>query len=202
MKRMRLLGIGLVVLLASLVLLGAPTPAGANDDHHGGVEVRARLRGLEETPAVSTEASGRFRGKINKDGTSIDFELSYKDLQGTVTQGHIHFGQQGVAGGISVWLCQTAAPFLDPAGLAGTCPQEGTVTGTLTAANVIGPAGQGIDAGQFAELIRAMREGVTYANVHSSDPIPGSTPPATRFGGGEIRGQIRARGHDHHDHDD
>ena len=33
----------------------------------------------------------------------------------------------------------------------------------------------------MAELIRAMRAGATYANVHTE-----------RFGGGEIRGQIRS----------
>ena len=53
------------------------------------------------------------------------------------------------------------------------------MTGTLTAANVVGPAGQGIAAGEFGELIRAIRAGKTYANVHS-----------TKFPGGEIRRQI------------
>jgi hypothetical protein len=55
------------------------------------------------------------------------------------------------------------------------------VTGTITTPNVIGPAGQGIAAGEFAELVDAIRAGVTYANVHT---LP-------QFGGGEIRGQIR-----------
>jgi hypothetical protein len=44
---------------------------------------------------------------------------------------------------------------------------------------VIGPDAQGIAPGEFAELVRAMRAGVTYANVHT-----------TTHGGGEIRGQI------------
>jgi hypothetical protein len=197
MKMTRLFGY-VVSPAALLVLLSMAAPVDA-DWRGRDRELRATLRGIQEVPAVSSGASGRFRGEISKDGSSIDFELSYEGLEGTVTQAHIHVGQRGVNGGISVWLCQTTAPFLDPAGLAATCPQSGTVTGTLTAANVIGPAGQGIDAGQFAELIRAMREGVTYANVHSSDPIPGSSPPATRFGGGEIRGQIKARGHDDDD---
>jgi len=55
----------------------------------------------------------------------------------------------------------------------------------VSAANVIGPAGQGIAATEFAEVLKAMREGVTYANVHS-----------TLYPGGEIRGQIRGRGKD------
>jgi hypothetical protein len=64
-----------------------------------------------------------------------------------------------------------------------------TITGVLTPANIIGPAAQGIDpatdaANGFEELVRLLRSGVTYANVHSS-----------KFPGGEIRGQIRP---DHH----
>jgi hypothetical protein len=110
---------------------------------------------------------------------TVDYTLTYQDLEGDVRQAHIHLGQRSVNGGISVWLCQTAFN-VDPTGLAPACPQSGTVEGSFTAANVIGPAGQGIATGEFAELIRAMRAGVTYANVHS-----------TKFPGGEIRGQIR-----------
>jgi hypothetical protein len=133
MQRMRLLAIGLVVPLASLVLLGAPAPAVA-DGHgdHGdkGVQLRARLVGFQEVPAISTTGKGEFRGKISKDGTSIEFEVSYEDLQGEVTQSHIHIGQRGVNGGIVLFLCTNLAP---PAGvpLPQPCPKpSGTVTGT------------------------------------------------------------------------
>ena len=34
--------------------------------------------------------------------------------------------------------------------------------------DVIGPAAQGIAAGEFDELVEALRAGVAYANVHSS----------------------------------
>lgn len=66
-------------------------------------------------------------------------------------------------------------------GPAGTqaCPQEGTVTGTIGPADVVGPSGQGISAGEFAEVLRAIRGGAAYVNVHS-----------TVFPGGEIRGQL------------
>jgi len=164
----------------------AVQPALADDDDHNKGNFRVRLSPSQETPSVSSVARGEFRLRIGRDEQPISYELSYSGLEGIVTQGHIHFGQKGVAGGISVWLCQTPTPtpptpaFIDPTGLAPTCPQEGTVTGQLTAANVIGPAGQGIASTEFAELVKAIRAGLTYANVHS-----------TKFGPGEIRGQIK-----------
>jgi hypothetical protein len=50
----------------------------------------------------------------------------------------------------------------------------------VTAAKVIGPDGQGIEPGAFAEALKAIRSGFAYANVHS-----------TKWPAGEIRGQIR-----------
>ncbi len=141
--------------------------------------LKANLEPFQEVPSISSVAGGEFRARISGDGTSIEYEETYDGLEGTVTQSHIHVGQMGANGGISVFLCQTATNP-DPTGSAPTCPQSGTVTGTLTAANIIGPGGQGIAAGEFAELVDAIRGGVAYANVHS-----------TKFPGGEIRGQIK-----------
>ncbi len=138
--------------------------------------VHARLEGFQEVPAVSTEARGDFRARLTN--SSIIYELSYEGLEGPVRQAHIHFGQAGANGGVSVFLCQTVA-FPDPTGFAPLCPQSGMVTGVITADNVIGPNGQGIAPNEFAELLDAIRSGVTYANVHSD-----------KFGPGEIRGQI------------
>jgi hypothetical protein len=145
--------------------------------------LRAELHGFEEPPAVSSTGSGEFRARINHDGTSFEYELSFEDLEGDVTQAHIHVAQKGVNGGISVWLCGTT-DFPGPAGTP-SCggPRSGSVNRMVTADDVIGPAGQGVAAGEFEELLTAMRAGVTYANVHS-----------TRNPGGEIRGQIGGRG--------
>ncbi len=157
-------------------LAAAALVAGAARAHDG---IETRLKGYQETPAVSTSASGKFKAKIKDQGTSIDYELNFAGLEGDVTQAHIHFGQKGVAGGISIWLCGTAA-LPGPAGTP-ACggPRDSTVTGTLTAAGVVGPNAQGIAPGEFSELVAAIKAGVAYANVHSA-----------KFPAGELRGQL------------
>lgn len=149
------------------------------------------LRGFEEVPSISSPARGLFRAFINRNAGTIAYRLSYDDLQGEVRQAHLHFGQRGVNGGVSVFLCQTAANP-DPTGLAPTCPQSGSVSGHLQSANVIGPDAQGIAVGEFEELLAAIRAGAVYVNVHSST-----------WPGGEIRGQTRGFGlfRDGHSHD-
>lgn len=164
-------GLGLITVWIGSALAG--------DRHHREEVVRARLAGVNEVPqTVSSEGRGRFRAVIDEDAQTITYSLAYSGTGSDVTQAHIHFGKFFVAGGISVFLCSNLGN-----GPAGTqaCPlREGEVTGVLTPASVIGPAGQGIAAGEFAEFIAAIRAGNTYANVHT-----------TAFPGGEIRGQIR-----------
>ena len=142
-----------------------------------GRRFRANLVGINEVPALSNTASGSFSLVIDRSETSFTYELTFSGISGTgATQSHIHLAQKGVNGGIMVFFCSNLGN-----GPPGTqaCPTNGTVTGTVTAADVIGPAGQGIAAGEFAEVLRAIRNGVVYANVHSA-----------MFPGGEIRGQL------------
>ncbi|MFN0168024.1 MAG: CHRD domain-containing protein [Bryobacteraceae bacterium] len=145
--------------------------------------VHANLSGFQEVPAVSTVARGDFVARVNPANTELRYEISYSDLEGSVTMAHIHLGQKSVNGGIMIWLCGTAG-VPGPAGTP-VCPVSGSVTRTVTAADVVGPSGQGVDAGQFAEALRAIRAGFAYANVHSS-----------KWPGGEIRGQIRDEDND------
>ena len=145
----------------------------------GGGTASTRLRAFEEVPAISSPADGRFTATISGQGTSLSYELSYSGLRGAVTQAHIHFAQKGVNGGIVIFLCSNLpnAPAGTPA-----CPASpGSVSGTVTADDVVGTASaQGISPGEMAEVLRALRNGVAYANVHSD-----------LFPGGEIRGQLR-----------
>jgi CHRD domain-containing protein len=141
----------------------------------------ARLRGLEEVPSISTLGQGFFLGSLNVVGTALDYQLVYFDMQGSVTQAHIHIAQPGVNGAIVLFLCTNLAL---PAGVPAppACPNGPgilSVAGTLTAANVVVQTAQGIAAGEFPEVIRAIRAGHSYANVHTD-----------LFPGGEIRGQV------------
>ncbi len=154
-----------------LIVLTVPVSARAAE------ELKAHLTGYQEVPPNATPASGEFRAKISTDEQSFDYELTYSGFPTDVLFAHIHFGQQGVNGAISTFLCSNSG---GPAGTS-LCPlTAGMVTGTVTAATIIGPAGQGINPGEFAKLLDAIRAGVTYVNVHTM-----------AHPGGEIRGQTK-----------
>jgi len=144
-------------------------------------DFKALLDGFQEVPSVSTAGSGTFKAKLKND--EIKYELEYSGLEGSVAPAagaHIHLGQSGANGGIMVFLCETPGVVEDPTDNAPACPEEGTVEGTFSSENIIGPSGQGIEAGEFDEFLTALRAGNAYINLHSS-----------AFPGGEIRGQIR-----------
>ena len=166
--------------VTALCALSVPTLADdSRDGSRRGDRIEARLKGFAEVPAVSSAASGRFKARIDSASQTLSYELSFSGLEEAVRMAHIHFGQHGVNGGIMVWLCQTTA-FPSPVSSTPTCPQSGTVSGVVSAADVIGPSVQGIAATEFAEMVKAISAGVAYANVHSS-----------KFPAGEIRGQLR-----------
>lgn len=169
----------------AVAVTGAMAVAGtAAVADHGSKQFRASLEGYQEVPAISTTGNGSFRATVSPSGDGFAYRLSYADLEGgNVLAAHIHLGQRSVNGGVSVFLCGGGGKPACPA-------PPATVTGTVVAADVLGPAAQGIAPGQLDELMRAMRAGVTYANLHT-----------TQFPGGEIRGQIRNGGGDRDDDD-
>ena len=151
-------------------------PAWADNDDNS---FKARLEGYQEVPAVSSAGSGKFKATLMGDG-SLHYELSYQDLVGTPFMSHIHLGQKHTNGGIMAWLCGNAPDATPPAGTPACPVPSGTVTGVLTAAQVVGPTAQLITAGEFAEVLKAMKQGAAYVNVHT-----------TSARGGEIRGQVK-----------
>ena len=185
---MRKLAVVISLLAAvGLTVVAAAALADRGNGNGHGKKFSAKLIGFEETPSESTPGNGKFRARI-MNGNVIHYTLHYEDFEqpaeGATTAAHIHFGQRGVAGGVSAFLCG--------GGDKPPCtPTQGDFEGDIDAADVIGPAGQGIAPGEMAELIRAMRKGYTYANVHTT------LNPA-----GLIRGQIHRRGHGHGGDDD
>lgn len=181
---MRRLGMSLAV----IALVSASTVVLAQ----GFKKISEFLTGYEEVPAVSTTATGSFNARISNDGSRIDWELSYSDLEGAIQQSHIHFGQKGVNGGISVFLCTNLGN--GPMGIQPCPASPATISGTILAADVspnipatAAARTQGINTGEIEELVKAIRAGATYVNVHS-----------TTWPGGEIRSQIN--GNSSHNH--
>jgi len=141
--------------------------------------LKANLKALEENPTNVTDGSGTFWAVIVDDNT-LRFKLTYRNLSTPVLQAHIHVGATKTNGAIAIFFC---GPAGSPAHQ--TCPNDatnsGTVTGTVTAADVVINA-QGISPGEFAKVLRAIVNQDTYVNVHTM------LLPA-----GEIRGQVRSQ---------
>jgi hypothetical protein len=143
------------------------------------------LQGYQEVPSISSTGTATFTADVAKDGQSVDWKMSYAALEGNVLQSHIHFGQRSVTGGISVFLCTNLGN--GPAGTqACPGPHDGVISGTFRPADVIGPTAQGITAGEWDELMRAIDAGKAYANIHSNI-----------WPGGEIRAQLNETGNPH-----
>jgi len=158
----------------ALAVVGLTVSAASADA--GTTNLSARLSGFSEVPPQLTAGSGTLHATVR--GNTLTYKLTFSDLSSTATQSHIHFAQSGVNGAVVVFLCGSAATP-GPAGTP-TCPADGgTVTGTITAAQVLAVPAQGVTAGDFAGLVRIIRSGDAYANVHT-----------TAHPGGEIRGQV------------
>jgi hypothetical protein len=155
------------VFLLAFVVAGLPTVVFGDQDKN---EFRARLLGVNEVPSINTVATGDVR--LTLTASSIQFEVSWANLSSNPGAAHIHIGQRHTNGNVSAFFCGGGGKPACPAAT------SATITGTIVAADVIGPASQGIAAGDLAGLQRMIRLGATYSNVHTAN-----------FGGGEIRGQ-------------
>jgi len=137
----------------------------------------ATLAGGNEVPPINSAGTGAFQMTIQP-GT-ITFSLTFSGLSSNLTVSHLHFAPSKVAGGVMIFLCGGGNQPACPAAT------SGTITGTITAANVTGPGGQGITPGDLDSALEAVRSDLSYANMHT-----------TNFPGGEIRGNVqRGSGH-------
>jgi len=136
----------------------------------------ATLAGANEVPPINSAGTADFGMTI---GDTITFSLTFSGLSSNLSVAHLHFAPSKVAGGVMIFLCGGGNQPACPAAT------SGTITGTITAANVTGPGGQGITPGDLASALAAVRNELSYANMHT-----------TMFPGGEIRGNVqRGSGH-------
>jgi Cu/Zn superoxide dismutase len=134
------------------------------------MKLTASLSGAEQVPAVQTKGTGQFQATVASGKKSISYRLTASGLSSRWTAAHIHVGKKGANGGVVAFLCG--------GGGKPPCPASGgTVSGRITAANVL--ATDGVTKGDLSSLIQAITNGDTYVNAHT-----------TKYKDGEIRGQI------------
>jgi len=182
MKKRILLTSTIAVILVVTAGLGIRVFA---DHRDRSVTLRAELRGLNEVPPTTSRGSASLRGSLDEEAQTITFTLDYRDLTTVPAAAHIHFGPTKVNGGVMVFFCGGGGKPACPAAT------SGTVSGTISAADVVGPTAQGIALGDFADVARAIRTGNSYANMHGAN-----------FPAGEIRGKVFTQGSSRHDGDD
>ncbi len=167
--------------LVACAVLGLTISVASADE--GQTNLAAKLSGFNEVlpPTagggnVLSDGSGTFSATVQ--GNSLTYTLTFSGLK-DVTQSHLHFAQNGVNGGVFLFLCSNLGN--GPAGTKACPTTAGTVTRTVSAADIVGGASaQGLAAGNFAGAVRAIRAGDVYANIHTK-----------AFPAGEIRGQVR-----------
>src|SRR3954451_868017 len=158
----------LTAALALGVLVGAQSLSAG----HGKSRIKSdTLTGYQEvagTAGLSSRGTGSFDAEIDEDNRVITWELTYTGLtpftdNTGATVAHVHFGNRYLSGGVSVFFCGGGTkPTPCPPGTSDVAD----IKGTWTPADVLGPAGQGIAAGEWDEFVAALRAGMAYANVH------------------------------------
>jgi hypothetical protein len=186
----RRLWAGAVPAAVMLLLLSVPAPAQEYSAKFSGFQEVGGV-GAGETGAILSTGQARLKLTLDKTAQTLTYTLTYSGLT-NVLQSHIHFGKEHVAGGIMVFFCTNLGN--GPAGTP-TCPDDAsgevTVTGTVSAAGVVGPTAQGITAGDFAGVVAALASNTAYGNIHTK-----------QFPAGEIRGQVHAERRDNDDGED
>ena len=175
------------VAAAMLVLLSLPATAQRFSGEFSGFNELGALN--NQSGAILSNGEGTLKLTLDKDASTISYELTYSGLSSNVLQSHIHFGRVHSSGGIMVFLCTNLGN--GPAGTP-TCPATGgTVTGTITASGVRPIPTQNVTAGDFDAITAALLNRAAYGNLHTAN-----------FPAGEIRAEVRRQHDDDDDHDD
>ena len=149
--------------LAIPMLLAAIAACGDDDDDTTNpvTNFEADLTGAQETPAVTTSATGS--ATVTIEGDQIVYHVETTGLENVLVS-HIHVAPPGEAGPVRLNLCNT--PDTQPC---------------QTGDGVLVDGSNGVTQGgiSFDSLVSAIRAGNAYVNVHTEQNQ-----------NGEIRGQL------------
>ena len=128
------------------------------------------------TPAggVDTRATGKCEVEFDEGLTKVRVRVRVRDTVGDVTRGHFHCGRPGQNGPIAFGLFEPGPCDFDSGRLSCTL----TSADLTDVANACGTA-VGRPVSNIAALLFAMRDGLVYCNVHT-----------TQYPGGEVRAQM------------
>ncbi len=136
----------------------------------------AALDGNQETPPVTTTATGTATLTLSADRTTLTYRVTHNVLGATAAHIHLGAGGESIALIFTLALATASDAGVDASGEAGVDAGTGsTYEGTISLVN-------GTDAGSGltqAQIVNDLETGMFYINVHS----PAHTA-------GEIRGQI------------
>ena len=184
------------IMIAAMAVLAVATTALAFSDE-GHTRFSEFLNGLKEAPTRLSTTRDRHVQRDDQQGRNGDrLRADLRGSRGRRPQAHIHIGHPQNAGGIVLWLCESARAIPVAAGtppLHGDDPIEPPRRqGHGHADRRRRPRGLRTTASPQAsgtEVLGLIRAGRTYANVHSA-----------KFPAGEIRSQIDNGDDDSDDH--
>lgn len=152
-----------------MLLSGLAVAACAASAHAQFAVFTASLTGAQETPPVTTPATGSATLTLNTATNQWTMSVTFAGLTTPTVMAHIHRAPAGVAGPVIIGL--------DGMALGGGQPAWSLIPLGVTSFSTPSPA-----AAPFAfppDELDDLRAGNLYVNIHSS-----------QFPGGEIRGQL------------
>jgi hypothetical protein len=148
----------LIVALVACSASAVPALAGGSN-----FQFKAKLDPDSEVPPNKSDGKGEAEFSVSRSGRSIRYRIDAEKLTGRVRAAHIHLGSKDKVGPVVITIC------------AKTCSLPRS--GRLGRANFSKAAG----AKSFAAVVRALRAGRTYVNIHTK-----------KYPAGELRGQIES----------
>jgi hypothetical protein len=133
-----------IVALLALAASAVPALAGGSN-----FQFRAKLDGDSEVPSNKSDGKGEAEFSVSRSGRSIRYRIDAGKLTGRVRGAHIHLGNKGQAGPVVITICAKICSL----------PRSGRL-GRASFSRAPG-------ARSFAAVVRALRAGGTYVNIHT-----------------------------------